>query len=32
MDIINFPENNGLQILLHGVNSLPDTTSYYNYG
>ena len=32
MDVITFPENrqttSGLQILLHGVISLPDTTSY----
>ena len=32
MDVITFPENqlttSGLQILLHGVISLPDATSY----
>ena len=32
MDVIKFPENlqttNALSILLHGVISLPDTTSY----
>ena len=32
MDVIIFPENrkttSGLQILLHGVISLPDATSY----
>ena len=32
MDVITFPENllttNGLSILLHGVISLPDATSY----
>ena len=34
MDVITFPENryttSGLQILLHGVISLPDATSYDN--
>ena len=32
MDVVSFPENqwptSGLQILLHGVISLPDATSY----
>ena len=32
MDVITFPENrlttSGLQILLHGIISLPDATSY----
>ena len=28
MDVITFPENGGLLILLHGVISLPDATSY----
>ena len=35
MDVITFPVNrkntSGLQILLHGVISLPDATSYDNY-
>ena len=34
MDVITFPENrsttSGVQILLHGVISLPDATSYDN--
>ena len=34
MDVITFPENllstSGLSILLHGVISLPDATSYDN--
>ena len=34
MDVITFPENllnaSGLSILLHGLISLPDTTSYDN--